>query len=162
MNAPDRFLTWRWEEDFEDEAIEDVTGMMSNLATGPAAVGVPAPGYRQKKLTYCKDSKRPNAGTFILAKEDHTLGNLIRLQLLRDKNVRFAGYRMPHPLVFDCHLRVETMDANHTPKQVLDSALNDLLLELETLDREFTVSDSHIVLLIPFCGELWLIYSKYL
>ena len=25
-------------------------------------------------------------------KEDHTLGNLLRIQLLRDNNVRFAGY----------------------------------------------------------------------
>ena len=30
--------------------------------------------------------------------EDHTLGNIVRQQLLRDKRVRFAGYRRPHPL----------------------------------------------------------------
>ena len=60
----------------------------------------------------------PNCGTFILGKEDHTIGtivvdniiiitnhnycysigNLIRIQLLRDPQVRFAGYKMPHPL----------------------------------------------------------------
>lgn len=87
-NAPERFLTWRPED---DEA---------------------------QKLTYTPETKRPNAGTFVLAKEDHTLGNLIRLQLLRDPTVRFAGYRMPHPLIFDCHVKVETMDARQTPIKV--------------------------------------------
>ena len=45
-----RFLTWRW-EDSDDE----------------------------KKVLYVPDTKRPNAGTFILQKEDHTIGNLTRL-----------------------------------------------------------------------------------
>lgn len=145
MNAPDRFLTWRWEDDYEDEAVEDASALNNNLATGPAAP-IPVAGVRPKKLVYAKDSKRPNAGTFILAKEDHTLGNLIRIQLLRDPKVRFAGYRMPHPLIFDCHIRIETMDAISTPKQVLDAALNDLQMELDTLDREFDVSPFFVYL----------------
>ena len=88
-NAPHRFLTWRWED--EDD---------------------------ENRLVYTADSKKPNAGTFILAKEDHTIGNLMRLQLLRDPSVRFAGYRMPHPLIFDCHIRVETMDSRSRPTRV--------------------------------------------
>lgn len=95
-NAPDRYLTWRW-EDPDDEKLH--------------------------KLKYQPDSKKPNAGTFVLAKEDHTLGNLLRLQLLRDPGVRFAGYRMPHPLIFDCHVRVETLDARLTPIQVQSAAV---------------------------------------
>jgi DNA-directed RNA polymerase subunit L len=94
-NAPDRFLTWRWAEE-------------------PSLYDPDAP----QKLSYTRDTKRPNAGNFILAKEDHTLGNLLRIQLLRDPAVRFAGYRMPHPLVFDCHLRIETMGSNITPTLV--------------------------------------------
>jgi DNA-directed RNA polymerase subunit L len=100
-NAPERFLTWRWAEDPpEDENI------------GTEDPNIP------KRLTYTKDSKKPNAGTFILSKQDHTLGNLLRVKLLRDPGVRFAGYRVPHPLIFDCHVRVETMDAKLTPTQV--------------------------------------------
>jgi DNA-directed RNA polymerase II subunit RPB11 len=90
INAPDRLLTWRW----ADESDEN-------------------------RLAYQPDSKKPNAGTFVLAKEDHTLGNLIRLQLLRDSDVRFAGYRMPHPLIFDVHIRVETMNSRVTPMKVI-------------------------------------------
>ena len=47
---------------------------------------------------------------------------------------------MPHPLIFDCHVRVETMDAKLTPMNVFDAALSDLHLETETLSRKWDVS----------------------
>jgi len=108
-NAPDRYLTWRWEEEVDES----------------------------QRLSYERDSKKPNGGLFKLYKEDHTLGNLIRIQLLRDPVVRFAGYRIPHPLVFECHIRVETMDSKQTPINVFDSALADLQLETEVLTKNF-------------------------
>jgi DNA-directed RNA polymerase II subunit RPB11 len=39
-----------------------------------------------------------NGATYILYMEDHTLGDLLRIFLLKRKDVKFAGYRMPHPL----------------------------------------------------------------
>lgn len=109
-NAPDRYLTWRWEDDDEEEV---------------------------QKLSYVPAPNRVNAGTFIMRKEDHTLGNLLRIQLLRDEQVRFAGYRIPHPLVFEAQLRVETMDAKHKPADVFLSAIDDLKLEVESIERAF-------------------------
>jgi hypothetical protein len=50
MNAPERFLSWRWEDEAD-----------------------------AKKVTYLPDTKRANCGTFILGKEDHTIGNLLRM-----------------------------------------------------------------------------------
>jgi hypothetical protein len=47
-NAPERFLSWRFED--------------------------PSSEASKRRLQYLPDSKKPNAGTFILAKEDHTLG----------------------------------------------------------------------------------------
>eukprot|EP00428_Durinskia_dybowskii_P075739 CAMPEP_0170393776 /NCGR_PEP_ID=MMETSP0117_2-20130122/20906_1 /TAXON_ID=400756 /ORGANISM="Durinskia baltica, Strain CSIRO CS-38" /LENGTH=122 /DNA_ID=CAMNT_0010650003 /DNA_START=44 /DNA_END=412 /DNA_ORIENTATION=+ len=105
-NAPDRYLSWRWEDESDAE-----------------------------RLVYKPDSKKPNAGTFVMAKEDHTLGNLLRMQMLRDPSVRYAGYRMPHPLIMECHVRVETMDSKLTPTQVFESALEDLRLEADLLDK---------------------------
>lgn len=109
-NAPDRYLTWRWEEEEEEEL---------------------------QKLSYVPDQKKPNAGTFIMRKEDHTLGNLIRIQLLRDDQVRFAGYRIPHPLIFEAQLRIETMDSKHKPADVFLTAIDDLKLEVETIEKAF-------------------------
>jgi len=69
-----------------------------------------------------KDSaneKMANSGTLVINKEDHTMGNLIRMQLLRDKQVKFAGYIHPHPLIHKIELRVQTLDrALSTPMQV--------------------------------------------
>mmetsp|Transcript_8945 Transcript_8945/g.7987 ORF Transcript_8945/g.7987 Transcript_8945/m.7987 type:complete len:124 (-) Transcript_8945:21-392(-) len=111
-NAPERYLTWRGEEELLDH----------------------------ERLTYQPDSKKPNTGTFILSKEDHTIGNLLRVQLLRNPSVKFAAYRMIHPLVFDCHVRVETMDSKVTPIDTFESALSDLQLETEILERQFEMA----------------------
>lgn len=51
-----------------------------------------------KKASMTKDDKIQNAATFQLRKEDHTMGNLLRHQLLRNDHVHFAGYQLPHPL----------------------------------------------------------------
>lgn len=110
MNAPETYLTWRWEDEDEEAS---------------------------QKLHYLPDQKKPNGGTFVLRKEDHTLGNLIRIQLLRDSKVRFAGYRIPHPLVFEAHVRIETMDSQHKPLDVLLAAVEDLKSELETIEKCF-------------------------
>ena len=109
-NAPDRYLTWRWEDEDDEE---------------------------KEKLSFIPDQKKPNAGTFIMRKEDHTLGNLIRIQLLRDDQVRFAGYRIPHPLIFEAQLRVETMDSKHKPADVFLTAIDDLKLEVDAIERAF-------------------------
>lgn len=51
-----------------------------------------------EKVTYEEDSRIRHAGTFTINLEDHTLGNVLRMQLLNDDRVRFAGYKAPHPL----------------------------------------------------------------
>ena len=51
----------------------------------------------EKKITREQDTKVPNAAIFTLNKEDHTLGNMIRHQLLKDPNVIFSGYKNPSP-----------------------------------------------------------------
>ena len=45
----------------------------------------------EMKIEYKADTKVANSGTFRLNREDHTVLNLFRMQLLRDASVRFAG-----------------------------------------------------------------------
>jgi DNA-directed RNA polymerase II subunit RPB11 len=136
MNAPHRFLTWRHEEEF-DENIDNAAEALSHLTTNPVAIPfTPKHDVIPPKLAYVVDSKRTNTGTFILSKEDHTIGNLMRIQLLRNNKVRFAGYRMPHPLIFDCHIRVETTSET-TPAGAFNAALSELEVELEHLKFQF-------------------------
>ena len=122
VNAPETYLTWRWEDEEEEQ---------------------------RQKLDYKPDQKKPNGGTFILRKEDHTLGNLIRIQLLRDKEVRFAGYRIPHPLIFETHVRIETMNIAPNPVKVMTSAVEDLVTEVDkiqtALERELKGKDKVVL-----------------
>ena len=63
--------------------------------------------YRMTRPDKKQDTKVPNASIFTINKEDHTLGNLIRHQLLKDPNVLFAGYKNPHPLEHKVVIRVQ-------------------------------------------------------
>ena len=58
----------------------------------------------EKKITREQDTKVPNAAIFTLNKEDHTLGNMIRHQLLKDPNVIFSGYKNPSPFENKVHM----------------------------------------------------------
>ena len=107
INTPERFLCWRW---------EDEDGKILSVET---------------------DSKMPNAQVLVLYKEDHTIGNIVRLQLLRDNRVRYAGYRMPHPTIHDCHIKIQTMEASQTPLKIFDEALEDLGEEVQRLKTQF-------------------------
>ena len=54
--------------------------------------------------------------------EDHTVGNLLRTVLLEDPNVRYAGYRVEHPLVGNLVIAVRT-DGSKTPIEAIVQAL---------------------------------------
>ncbi|CAD5234763.1 unnamed protein product [Bursaphelenchus xylophilus] len=90
----------------------------------------------EKKVVVEKDTKVPNAAIFTFNKEDHTLGNLLKNQLLKNPQVLFAGYRNPHPLEHKFVLRIQTT-ADNSPHNVLIEAINDLLAELSVLDERF-------------------------
>eukprot|EP00898_Chlorokybus_atmophyticus_P002228 jgi/Chlat1/3005/Chrsp2S04719 len=88
------------------------------------------------KVSYQKDTKVANGATFTVQREDHTVGNLLRMQLLRDKDVLFAGYQMPHPLEYKMYIRIQTTKRT-SPMEVLLSAIEDLQKELGDLKTQF-------------------------
>ncbi|KAI8897317.1 Rpb11 RNA polymerase II subunit [Globomyces pollinis-pini] len=89
-----------------------------------------------KKIYMEMDTKIPNAATFKILREDHTLGNTLRMKLLENDKVIFAGYRMPHPLEYDCILKIQTVPET-TPIQVLKDELNNLISEISGILRNF-------------------------
>lgn len=90
----------------------------------------------EKKIIIEKDTKVPNAALFTVNKEDHTLGNMIRYQLLKDPNVLFAGYKVPHPLEHKIIVRVQTTP-DYTPQDAFTNAITDLISELSLLEERF-------------------------
>ncbi|KAJ6259936.1 DNA-directed RNA polymerase II subunit RPB11 [Drechslerella dactyloides] len=87
----------------------------------------------------CKMGRRrvPNCVVFTFIKEDHTLGNLLRAQLLKDPKVIFAGYKVPHPLFPNFELRVQTTDETN-PRAALIKASQDLIKDLTIFRNNFT------------------------
>ncbi|XP_064614499.1 DNA-directed RNA polymerases I and III subunit RPAC2-like [Liolophura sinensis] len=76
--------------------------------------------------------------TFVLHKEDHTLGNALRFMLIKNPDVDFCGYSVPHPSEEKINLRIQTKEKPAT--EVLKEALTSLnqLCEhvLTTLDTQ--------------------------
>ncbi|XP_026819899.1 DNA-directed RNA polymerase II subunit RPB11-like [Rhopalosiphum maidis] len=91
----------------------------------------------EKKIVKELDTKVMNAAIFTINKEDHTLGNMIRNQLLKDPKVLFAGYKQPHPLEHKFELRVQTKSSEYTPQDALTNSVTDLLTELSLFEERF-------------------------
>ncbi|CAJ0919633.1 unnamed protein product [Ranitomeya imitator] len=90
----------------------------------------------EKKITITKDTKVPNACLFTINKEDHTIGNIIKSQLLKDPQVLFAGYKVPHPLEHKIIIRVQTTP-EYSPQEAFTNAITDLISELSLLEERF-------------------------
>ncbi|KAI8826677.1 RBP11-like subunits of RNA polymerase [Fimicolochytrium jonesii] len=88
------------------------------------------------KAIEIKDTKIPNAATFHIEKEDHTLGNLLRMELLNNRKVLFAGYRMPHPLDHSIDLKVQTTPET-SPLQVMQEDINGVIKQISQIKRKF-------------------------
>ncbi|KAL1140076.1 hypothetical protein AAG570_000008 [Ranatra chinensis] len=112
------------------------------------------------------DTKVPNAAIFTINKEDHTLGNMIRNQLLKDPDVLFAGYKVPHPLEHKFVIRIQTT-ARYTPHEALIGAITDLISEISLIEERFKVCspgiaiyDNYILHLTQWC-QVSNVASKY-
>jgi len=81
------------------------------------------------------DTKLADAGTFVILKEDHTLGNILRMSLLRDRRVLFGGYRMPHPLENKMNVKIKTRPQT-TPIEVLQDSIENLQVELRSMQEQ--------------------------
>ncbi|KAH3681531.1 hypothetical protein WICPIJ_007512 [Wickerhamomyces pijperi] len=80
--------------------------------------------------------KVQNAAIVTFEKEDHTLGNLIRAQLLKDPRVVFAAYKVEHPLFAKFVMRIQTEDG-YAPKEALKKACYSLMNQITALENKF-------------------------
>ncbi|KAG5340372.1 DNA-directed RNA polymerase II subunit RPB11 [Termitomyces sp. J132] len=98
----------------------------------------------EKPVEVTEDTKIPNAATFKVVKQDHTLGNMLRAQLLSMPQVLFAGYKVPHPLHPYFLIKLQT-DGTATPQEVLEQACTKLIGTMSSLEakfkREFSFKD---------------------
>jgi DNA-directed RNA polymerase subunit L len=62
-------------------------------------------------------------GLIIVHNEDHTLGNLISRGMQLHKQVKFAGYNLPHPLSKKVHFHYQ-LEKDGNIKKVLQDVVN--------------------------------------
>ncbi|KAM9321319.1 DNA-directed RNA polymerase II subunit RPB11 isoform 2-T2 [Gastrophryne carolinensis] len=60
-------------------------------------------------------------------------------QLLKDPQVLFAGYKVPHPLEHKIIIRVQTTP-EYSPQEAFTNAVTDLISELSLLEERFRVA----------------------
>ncbi|CDK26081.1 unnamed protein product [Kuraishia capsulata CBS 1993] len=88
------------------------------------------------KLKITPDSRVPNCIIVKFEREDHTLANLLRQELINDPKVLFAAYKVEHPLFANFILRVQTEEGIR-PREALMNACNRLINKLGSLNDKF-------------------------
>jgi DNA-directed RNA polymerase II subunit RPB11 len=82
-----------------------------------------------------KGQKMINSVTYRIPLEDHTVGDLLRIYLLKNNEVKFAGYRVPHPL--DDMVEVKVQTASEDTNKIVKETLKKLQIDLFQLENEF-------------------------
>ena len=91
--------------------------------------------------------------TFVLNDEDHTLANSLRYMIMKNADVVFCAYTIPHPSEVKVNFRIQT-NSQTTAIQALDKGLADLnqMCEhvLNVFEQEFAKFETTLP---PVCSE---------
>eukprot|EP01027_Heterolobosea_sp_BB2_P007493 GEZU01011146.1.p1 GENE.GEZU01011146.1~~GEZU01011146.1.p1 ORF type:complete len:131 (+),score=25.43 GEZU01011146.1:48-440(+) len=77
-----------------------------------------------------------SVATFVFGHESHTLGNSLRHILMKNPQVTFCGYTVPHPLEPRMNLRVQTA-GNISAIQAVENGLKDTIRICEHVQDVF-------------------------
>ncbi|TRX94834.1 hypothetical protein FHL15_004295 [Xylaria flabelliformis] len=76
------------------------------------------------------------AASFEFLKEGHTLGNALRYIIMKNPDVEFCAYAIPHPSEEKMNLRIQTYDTT-TATAALEKGLQDLEDLCDVVSEEF-------------------------
>ncbi|CED85150.1 RNA polymerase, subunit L [Phaffia rhodozyma] len=107
----------------------------------------------ERLLDVTEDTKIPNAATVRITKQDHTLANMIRGQLLANSEVLFAGYKVPHPLEPYFLLKIQTT-ARSTPVVALRQACTSLLATVTKVKEQLKAEKARVDLEVRTGGTI--------
>ena len=85
-----------------------------------------------------KDPGISNCYTFTILKEDHTIGNLLTQELLKEPRVLFAGYRIVHPMSDLIIMRVNVSDTIQGPDELVEGTIRNLQNQFRALEQDFS------------------------
>jgi len=78
-----------------------------------------------------------DAASYEFQGEDHTLGNALRWMIMKNPEVEFCGYSIPHPSEPKMNIRIQTYKP-YTPRQALAKGLDDLIDLCDVVTETFT------------------------
>ncbi|CEP63097.1 DNA-directed RNA polymerase core subunit RPC19 LALA0_S07e02322g [Lachancea lanzarotensis] len=89
------------------------------------------------KLLSSATSEDGKCASFQISEEDHTLGNALRYIIMKNPDVEFCGYSIPHPSENLLNLRIQTYGES-TAVEVLHKGLQDLMDLCDAVEDKFT------------------------
>jgi len=110
------------------EAPQSVADDVSMADVDAEAEGLPEPflpsleGQRIRVLPGSTNT----AASFEFLEEDHTLGNALRWMVMKNPDVEFCGYTIPHPSESKMNIRIQTYEGT-TAFEALEKGFDDLM-----------------------------------
>ena len=72
--------------------------------------------------------------TFIIPNKGHTLGNIIRYELLKKENVILSAYKVTHPLKEELQLYVK-VNCEKNEKEIIIETTDELITKIKNLEK---------------------------
>ncbi|KAK3713882.1 RNA polymerase subunit AC19 [Vermiconidia calcicola] len=120
-------------QDSDDREMEDAApGAEANESTNGDII-------KEKQRLRLLPGSTDTAASFAFEKEDHTLGNALRYMIMKNPEVEFCGYSIPHPSEAVMNLRIQTFD-NVSVFEVLRKGLTDLTDLCDVVEDKFTAA----------------------
>ncbi|KAJ9112034.1 RNA polymerase subunit AC19 [Naganishia cerealis] len=82
-------------------------------------------------------SEDGTAATFQIIDEDHTLGNTLRYVIMKNPEVEFCGYSIPHPSENKMNIRIQTY-GNISSVEALHQGLDNLSELCTVIETKFS------------------------
>lgn len=112
---------------------------VSMIDASPASAEVPEPQYDielDEKRIRILPGASDTAASFEFQKEDHTLGNALRYIIMKNPDVEFCGYSIPHPSEELMNVRVQTYEGT-TAVEALEKGFTDLMDLCDVISEKF-------------------------
>ncbi|CAI1681604.1 hypothetical protein SEUBUCD646_0N02070 [Saccharomyces eubayanus] len=95
------------------------------------------PDREKIKLLTQATSEDGTSASFQIVEEDHTLGNALRYIIMKNPDVEFCGYSIPHPSENLLNVRIQTYGET-TAVEALQKGLKDLMDLCDVVESKFT------------------------
>ncbi|KAK3070080.1 RNA polymerase subunit AC19 [Teratosphaeriaceae sp. CCFEE 6253] len=112
---------------------------MSQAEPGADANGDGTTHVIEKQRLRLLPGSTDTAASFAFDHEDHTLGNALRYMIMKNPDVEFCGYSIPHPSEAVMNLRIQTWD-DVSAFEVLRKGLSDLADLCDVVEDKFTTA----------------------